>query len=122
MAAISVRRQRTRERYLAVWNGDAPLEDLEQVVTSGFIGHMGSRSRDLAGLRADIVAYRAANPGVRFTIEDAFEADDSIASRVTARARRVGADVVAVGLNIGRWEEDRLAEEWAVWEVLHPAT
>ncbi len=121
MTPVSRRRQRTRDRYLAVWNGDAPLKDLERVVTPGFVGHMGSRSRDLAGLAADITAYRTANPGVRFTIEDAFEADDAIASRIIARATRTGAALVAVGLNISRWEGDRLAEEWAVWEALHPA-
>ncbi len=115
-------RNRRLDLYLKVWQGETPLAELDTMTTDGYVGYTGSRSRDLAGLKADIAAYLAASPSARFTVEHRFGQGDFIATRLSARAAVAGAaDLVAAGLNISRWEDDLLAEEWAVWEPLHTA-
>ena len=108
------------DRLLAVWAGRAELGTLDALVAPGYRGHIGSRDRDLARLKADVVAYRHAAPGVVFRIEHQFGDGDYIASRLTAFSRDAvtGAPMTACGLNISRWEGEALAEEWAVWEPL----
>lgn len=115
-------RQRSLARYLAVWQGEAALDELDALMTLGYVGHMGSRSRNLAQLKHDIEAYRASASGVRFHIQHRFSEGPFVATRVTATAVRPsdGVELAAAGLNISRWEGDRLAEEWAVWEPLQP--
>jgi hypothetical protein len=106
-----------------VWNGQAEVDTLDDLVTSTYVGHIGMRDRDLTRLKEDIAAYRAASPGVRFQIEHQFGDGTYVASRVTAHAPaggEGGRPTMAVGLNISRWEEGLLAEEWAVWETSAP--
>lgn len=115
-------RQRSLARYLAIWQGEAALDELDALLTPGYVGHMGSRSRNVTQLKHDIDAYRASASGVRFHIQHRFSEGPFVATRVTATAVRSsdGVELVAAGLNISRWEGDRLAEEWAVWEPLQP--
>jgi pyrimidine operon attenuation protein/uracil phosphoribosyltransferase len=109
-------------RYLAIWNGEQEPSSLDGIVTNDFVGHIGSRDRDLARLKEDIQAYQRAAPSVRFTIHHQFGEGDFLASRVSAEITdRSGASVSLTGINISRWEDDRLAEEWAVWEELPKA-
>ena len=103
---------------VAVWNGEAEVADLDRLVAPAYVGHIGCRDRDLVRLKADIVAYRAATPNVVFRVEHQFGAGDYLATRLTAQAletsRRSGATIC--GMNISRWQNELLAEEWAVWE------
>lgn len=121
--SVGAGRERTLAPYLAVWQGEADLAELDRLVTPSYVGHMGAGSRDLAQLKGDIAAYRAAAEDVRFHVEHRFGNDPFVATRVSATAirRSDGARLVAAGLNISRWDGDLLAEEWAVWEPLHPA-
>jgi hypothetical protein len=100
-------------RLLAVWNGDADLTELDLLITASYRGHLGSRERDADQLKDDIAAYRRRVPGVRFTAEHQFGEGDYLATRLTASA---GSRTIA-GLNVSRWEDDLLAEEWAIWET-----
>jgi hypothetical protein len=111
-------RHETFSTLLAVWNGEADLDALGSLVTPTYRGHLGSRDRDLAQLKRDIAAYRDRVPGVLFRVEHQFGQSDHLASRLTAHALRAeaGEPAVVCGLNISRWEEGLLAEEWAVWE------
>lgn len=115
-------RHRNFERYLGVWQGDLGLNELASLTTPGYLGHLGSRERDLAGLTAEISAYRETAPSVRFLVEHRFGQGDFFATRLSARGTSAvdGSELVAAGLNISRWENERLAEEWAIWEPLHP--
>ena len=99
-------------RLVAIWNGDLGIDELDQLVTATYRGHIGSRSRDLAQLKLDIAAYRENAPGVRFTPEHQFGQGVYLATRLTAHA---GGRTIT-GLNMSRWQDDLLAEEWAVWE------
>ena len=106
-------------RLLAVWNGEAELDELDSFVSPSYRGHLGSRDRDLAQLKQDIAAYRTRLPDVRFHLEHQFGEGDHLASRLTAHAptRPAGKPPTVYGLNISRWEDHLLVEEWAVWET-----
>jgi hypothetical protein len=112
-------RRSTLRKYLAVWNGEESLETLTTLVTPDFIGRIGSVERDLTRLKEDIADYRKAAPTVRFNVEHQFGEGEYLATRVTAHATDIsGRPVSITGLNISRWENGFLAEEWAVWENL----
>lgn len=107
-------------RYLAVWNGEASVDDLGSILSPAYRGHIGSQARTAAELRQDILDYRKRVPGVRFRWEHQFGDGEHIATRVTARAvdAATGDPMSAVGINISRWKDGILVEEWAVWETL----
>jgi hypothetical protein len=82
---------------------------------------MGFGSRGLAELKRDIAAYQGSADDVRFSVHHRFGEGDYLATRVSVRARsKSGDELEAAGMNISRWDGDKLAEEWAVWEPLHP--
>jgi hypothetical protein len=105
------------QALLNAWQ-DAPPSSVSEVVTPGYAGHMlhlieGERSA--AEYPGWIERYRSANPSTDFVIEDQFESGDRLCTRLRAE-RRDGEQVWAArGINISRFEGDRIAEEWAVW-------
>jgi len=115
-------RESTLRRYLEIWNGDASVEELDDLVTPDYLGHMGSRDRSLSELKQDIVAYRGRAANVRFEVMHRFSEGDYVATRVVAQATdpSTGAQLSACGLNVSRWQDSLLVEEWAVWEPLAP--
>ena len=108
------------QRYLEIWNGAVDVDELDSLVTTTFVGHMGSNERGLSQLKDDIRAYRQRAGDVRFEIVHRFAEGDHVASRVVAYLidPATGSEVTLSGLNISRWEDSLLAEEWAVWEPL----
>jgi hypothetical protein len=108
------------QRYLEVWNGTRDLNELDDLVTPTFVGHMGSRNRGLSQLKDDIRAYRERAGEVRFEVMHRFAEGEHVATRVVAHVTNTatGSEVTLCGLNTSRWEDGRLAEEWAVWEPL----
>jgi predicted ester cyclase len=111
-------RRESFARLLAIWNGKVALEELDSLVSPTYRGHIGSRDRDLERLKQDIVEYRERVPGVQFCVEHQVGEGPHLATRLTARAHAASENVAAVcGLNISRWEDGLLAEEWAVWET-----
>ena len=111
-------RRETFARLLAVWNGEEALDELDSLVSPNYRGHLGLRDRDLSRLKHDIADYRDRHPGVRFQVEHQFGEGAHLATRLTARAPAdtAGEPAAVCGLNISRWEDGVLAEEWAVWE------
>jgi len=109
-------RRENFDRLLAIWGGSVPVEELDGLVAPGYVGHVGSRDRNLAQLKTDIAAYRAATPAV-FCVQHQISEGDYLATRLIAH--RIGsASSMIHGMNISRWENELLAEEWAVWESL----
>ena len=113
-------REETMQRYLEVWSGTRDLDELDGLVTPTFVGHMGSHNRALSQLKDDIAAYRARAGNVRFEVMHRFGENDHVATRLVAHVTdpATGSEVSLCGLNISRWEDGLLAEEWAVWESL----
>ena len=111
-------RRETFARLLAVWNGEAEVDELDSLVSPNYRGHIGLRDRDLLRLKQDIADYRDRQPGVRFQVEHQFGEGAHLATRLTAHAAADAAEKPAAvsGLNISRWEDGVLAEEWAIWE------
>jgi hypothetical protein len=111
-------RRESFARLLAIWNGKVALEELDSLVSPTYRGHIGSRDRDLERLKQDIVEYRERVPGVQFCVKHQFGEGPHLATRLTAGTHAASENVAAVcGLNISRWEDGLLAEEWAVWET-----
>lgn len=108
-----VNRRDAFARLLAVWNGEVELDEIDSLLAPSYRSHLGSRERDVVQLKQDIASYRARVPDVRFTAEHQFGEGNYLATRLTATA---GGRTVA-GLNLSRWENDLLAEEWAMWET-----
>lgn len=71
-------------------------------------------------LKVDIAEYRQQANGIRFELLHRFSEGEYVASRWAAHATDLvsGVGLSANGLNISRWRDGLLAEEWAVWEPL----
>ncbi len=103
----------TFARLLAVWNGDANIDEVDSLVTSSYRGHLGSRERDALALKDGIAAFRKRFPDVQFNVEHQFGYGEYLATRLTASA---GGQTIT-GLNMSRWVGSLIDEEWAVWET-----
>jgi hypothetical protein len=99
---------------LDLWNGGDP-NGLEALITRDYVGHMlhlAEGERTAAHYPGWIRAYREANPGTRFHVDDQSASGDRLWSRLTATQ---GVGRRAHGMNVSRFVGDRIAEEWAVW-------
>jgi hypothetical protein len=93
-----------------VWvRGD--FSHVRELLSDDYAGHSGLRDRNLEQLLRDIELYRAHHPGMHLDVLDQFECGDRLVSRL--RAYSVGK--VATGINVSRFVDGRIAEEWAVW-------
>jgi predicted ester cyclase len=103
--------------YVEIWNGGA-LDRLHELLAPGYAGHMRgtiSEDRDADALGRSIVDFRRRFPAVRFTVTEQIVAGDRVATRLRAV---LGDEELAVGMNFSRWQDGRLAEEWALWEPM----
>jgi len=91
--------------------GRRDFSHLDELLTEGFVGHSGLRDRGRDQLKLDIELYHAHHPSFHFDVLDQFECGDVLVTRL--RAYSIGK--VATGINISRFEGERIAEEWAVW-------
>lgn len=99
---------------LAIWDGGDPA-GLEHLITRDYIGHMlhvGPGERTGAMYGDWIAQYRENNPGVRFEVQDQLWHEDKVWSRLVARTPDGS---VAHGMNVSRFVDNKIAEEWAVW-------
>jgi ketosteroid isomerase-like protein len=106
-------------RYLEFWRvGD--LSRIDEIVSPTYVGHVSAGDRDQTGLVERIRAFRALFADIAFTIEDQIAADDKVITRMSARGTHqpTGTATTLIGINISRIAEQRIQEEWAVWERL----
>lgn len=116
--AVAAQHKAVFRRYVTIWESGA-LDDLPDVLAPNYVGHVASGSRGVDGLRDRITRFRQLYPDVRFVIEDQVAEGDRVATRLTATATSsaTGKVVKLVGLNVSRFQEGRIAEEWPVWET-----
>jgi len=105
------------QSLLTPWQDGSPTAVLG-LVTDDYVGHMlhlvdGERSKD--EYPGWIERYRTRYPGTRFSIEDQFESGDRVCTRLEATRTEEGRTMTASGINISRYEADRVVEEWAIW-------
>lgn len=82
--------------YIEIWS-DGTVDRLHELLAPAHAGHMRgnvSEERDAEALGDSIADFRRRFPGVRSTVTEQ----------------------IAVGMNFSRWQDGRLAEEWALWE------
>lgn len=112
----------TLAAVLDIWNG-APADRLAPLLTGTYRGHMlgaPNGERDGAAYPASIERFRAANPGVVFTVVEQFDTDDRLVTRLEAHRSGVTPGTISRshGINISRFDSTgRLAEEWAIWSA-----
>jgi predicted SnoaL-like aldol condensation-catalyzing enzyme len=103
--------------YVEVWNEGA-VGRLHEMLAPTYDGHMrGSvfAERDAESLGSSIADFRRRFPAVRFAVIEQIMSGDRVASRLSAV---LGGEEVAIGMNFSRWQDGRLAEEWALWEPM----
>lgn len=79
------------------------------------------------GLKQAIMMYRMAYPDLNFTIDDVIGEGDLVAIRWSAAGTQkgelmgipaTGLETTSVGINIARFEADKIVEEWSSWDVM----
>jgi len=104
--------------FVGIWESGR-IDELDDVIHPEYVGHPSAGDRDSAGLGERILAFRETFRDVRFEFGDQIADGDKVASRMTATAVRAsdGKPVILYGHNISRFRDERLIEEWMVWEV-----
>jgi steroid delta-isomerase-like uncharacterized protein len=105
------------------------LDVIDQLCTEDFVSHdplMGDQDRDAS--KASMAEYRRAFPDLHFGVEDAFSDGDRVAIRWTGEGtfenelmglqptHDTGQPIG--GINIDRFEGERIAESWVQWDTL----
>jgi len=97
-----------------VWDrGDMAVAD--QLLAPDLVNHdIDGSTTDRAGFLEAVVALRAANPGVRFAIDDMLGEGDRVATRVTITGAGTAEPPLRVnGIGIVRIVDGRIVEQWA---------
>ena len=117
-----------RETILKAWNGawgDGDLAAFEQLLAPGYVRRSKSGSEDYANLRKTIEAMHTAFPDSSTEILEIIEDGPRVAVHWQTTGTHTGEfmDVPATGRSIAvtgasflRFDGDKLAEEWVVWD------
>ena len=117
-----------RDTILKAWNGawgDGDLAAFEQLLAPGYVRRSKSGSEDYAALRKTIEAMHAAFPDSRTEILEIIEDGPKVAVHWQTTGTHTGEfmDVPATGRSIAvtgasflKFDGDKLAEEWVVWD------
>jgi steroid delta-isomerase-like uncharacterized protein len=117
-----------RDTILKAWNGawgDGDVAAFEQLLAPGYVRRSKSGSEDYASLRKTIEAMHTAFPDSSTEILEIVEDGTKVAVHWQTTGTHTGEfmDVPATGRNIAvtgasflRFDGDKLAEEWVVWD------
>lgn len=117
-----------QETILKAWNGawgDGDLAAFERILAPGYIRRSKSGSEDYASLQMTIEAMQKAFPDSVVEILQIVEDGDRVAIHWQTRATHQGTfmDVPATGRSVTvsgasflRFEDEKLAEEWVIWD------
>jgi steroid delta-isomerase-like uncharacterized protein len=116
------------EAILKAWNGawgDGDLAAFENLLAPDYIRRSKSGSEDYANLRKTIEAMHTAFPDSKTEILEIVEDGNKVAVHWQTTGTHQGQfmDVPATGRNVNvtgasflRFENDKLAEEWVIWD------
>lgn len=116
------------EAILKAWNGawgDGDLAAFENILAAGYVRRSKSGSEDYASLRKTIEAMHTAFPDSSTEILDIVEDGNKVAVHWKTTGTHQGEfmDVPATGRSVNvtgasflRFEKDKLAEEWVIWD------
>ena len=101
---------------LRIWQS-GPGEAILAIVTADYRGHMLhlGADRDRAAYPDRIDSHRAQFPAARFEVVDQSETGDRLFSRIEANRTSDGVELVSHGMNVSRFVDGLIAEEWAIW-------
>jgi steroid delta-isomerase-like uncharacterized protein len=117
-----------RDTILEAWNGawgDGDLAAFEQLLAPGYVRRSKSGTEDYASLRKTIEAMHTAFPDSSTEILEIVEDGTKVAVHWQTTGTHTGEfmDVPATGRSIAvtgasflRFDGDKLAEEWVVWD------
>ena len=117
-----------QETILKAWNGawgDGDLAAFERILAPGYIRRSKSGSEDYASLQKTIEAMQKAFPDSVVEILQIVEDGDRVAIHWQTSATHQGTfmDVPATGRSVTvsgasflRFEDEKLAEEWVIWD------
>ena len=117
-----------RDTILKAWNGawgNGDFTAFEQLLAPGYVRRSKSGSEDYAALRKTIEAMHAAFPDSRTEILEIIEDGPKVAVHWQTTGTHTGEfmDVPATGRSIAvtgasflKFDGDKLAEEWVVWD------
>ena len=117
-----------RDTILTAWNGawgDGDLAAFEQLLAAGYVRRSKTGSEDYASLRKTIEAMHTAFPDSSTEILEIIEDGPKVAVHWQTTGTHTGEfmDVPATGRTITvsgasflRFDGDKLAEEWVVWD------
>ena len=117
-----------RDTILKAWNGawgDGDVAAFEQLLAPGYVRRSKSGSEDYASLRKTIEAMHTAFPDSSTEILEIVEDGTKVAVHWQTTGTHTGEfmDVPATGRSIAvtgasflRFDGDKLAEEWVVWD------
>jgi steroid delta-isomerase-like uncharacterized protein len=105
------------------------LAVVDEVVAPGYVYHEPALGEIYGadGLKQAITVYRTAYPDLNFTIDDMIAEGDLVAMRWSAAGTHqdelmgipaTGLETTTVGINIARFEDGKIVEEWSSWDVL----
>jgi steroid delta-isomerase-like uncharacterized protein len=117
------------ERYTTdVWSkGD--LDAIDEIFTADRARHgpdLEGTSEGVAGHKELVTLYRTALPDLRISIEAVVGEGDNVVTRWRAQGTKLGANLGAgptgkscdvFGFWMHRFEGNKIAEEWAVWDT-----
>jgi predicted SnoaL-like aldol condensation-catalyzing enzyme len=96
-----------------VWN-EGRLQVADELLAPDLINHQaGGPTKGRDAFKQFVVEFRAANPGLRFTIEDMLGEGDRVATRVTIRDGASGQPESWTGIGIARMTDGQIVEQWA---------
>jgi steroid delta-isomerase-like uncharacterized protein len=110
--------------------GQGRVELVDEHVAADAVDHDPANPEDVrgpAGLKEQILMYRAAFPDLQFTVEDIIDQDDRVVIRWSSRGTHqgelmglapTGKIVTVTGISIDRFADGKVAESWTNWDVL----
>jgi steroid delta-isomerase-like uncharacterized protein len=125
-----MRRDTARRALEAFATGN--LEAYDEVIAPDFVDRdpqnpFAANQRGPHLMRATAIMYRAAFPDLRLTIEEQYEDGDVVVSRWTVSGTQLGAlpglpptgrHASIGGVEIDRFEGDKIVEGWRYWDTL----
>jgi predicted ester cyclase len=92
------------------------------VYSARFVDHVNAfEYRGTEGARQSVALYRELFPDLRFVVEEQVAEGDRVASRWTLHGTHRGKRVRLTGIVISRFEDGRIAEDWAASDTMELA-
>jgi predicted SnoaL-like aldol condensation-catalyzing enzyme len=110
--SISTNKEIVRQLVEKVYSGK--VDELDGLVAPEYVDH--SRWGDREGLRHVIVDFKAAYPGIEFSVRDILAEDDKVAVRIRCSCRdhsdESGLEKVIHSIAIFRLAKEKVVEHW----------